>query len=384
MKKLILLALIVLFITPISYGGIFGGDKTLTYYGYAILPRDTIWIPGRDVTAGALATGGINGQPSFGGISLTDYRHIGVNFTILNPDSTITDTFFLSLWTGYVGGYKDSLRQVSPIYGSYGDSAWSPLADQAVGSVRKWMNVLPPDSAYIPRTAAAYFDPYTWVRVRLSQSITAYGDSSLPGGDLYTAAGGDSVHDWKASTSTNLKNMVDDAIGTPVYTDYINVSHEDSVAMLTLAAWAYPTSVPATIDSVVIRAIASESLVTIASDTLGVNIMFGDTSLHGFGLMAAAGQYSLARLVKHAVAGSHAYTTCYYTFTTSPGGYPLTPTNLDSLMVIIDPVHVDTLANGSQGILKIVALWAEAHGSTITGLQTTTMVKWRCIIDLRE
>lgn len=149
---------------------------------------------------------------------------------------------------------------------------------------------------------------------------------------------------------------------------------------------------PGTIDSLTFAIAYCESIVVLAADTLRLGIAFGDSTGHhydsldigvgGSGVLWST-QFPLDSSLS-VTTDPRAKDTVYFTFTTDPHGNPWTRTTLDSCILIIDPVHVDTSAADADaipGFLYIYDLWATVYHSRTELFPT---MRYRATVYLKD
>ena len=350
-----------------------------TYFGQTTDPTDTMWLPGHDVL-NYLSADSTN-DPEIWGINLTQYKYLGFEVTTIQADTTLNDSLLVDLWTGYYG-HKDSLIAAVAVAditnGTIFDTCTTfPDCPKAI----KWVCLA--DTTEDP---PFWLQKYAWLRLRTHITTVFATDSTMTNTvekDTYAAAG-DSMRDWWATNGNDSwETEIDEAIGATDWADFVCVSGKDSLLVCALDGPIAEN--PGTIDSVVFTVIVKESLDVVSTDTLRLGIAFGDTSEHHFDSLNVGASGSGAiwatqqTVTEYPAATSH--DTITYCFTTDPYGNAWTRTTLDSILVIFDPVYVDTVAAGTAGLLKLVQFWAKTYHSRTELFPT---LKYRATVWLKE
>jgi len=324
------------------------------------LPNDTIWIPGEDVND---TLGGIWGQPFSVGKDLTHYNYVGYNFHLIQADSVLVDIITPSVYTGYYGS-TDSITQV------YNGATTEDSTADALDLHRMFKIVPSTDS-----NSTYWFDKYAWARIIVSTiSVSDTIDTNTVDKGLWSMRGskdtinttvasiygtaGDSVNDWNPipaaayyQAMNTYRVLADSKESTYVYVrgkDTLSVFSTDGIT--TSGFHGNPA-----FDSLVIRATVTESLTVITADSIRVGVAIGDSASRHLSTMTVV--WGATR----AIAGAAAYQNWTWTFTTNQRGVAWTVGTIDSLMLVIDAVHMDTVAAGTPGILKVTSLRYNAY-----------------------
>lgn len=334
-----------------------GRGRVYVWYQETNLPNDTLWHPGYGID---------DATPSIWGINLTDFRFLGAEIAILQEDTVLLDTIRASWHTGFYG-HKDS---VASAY------AFVVIADTTnCPDAKKWIPLVDSSSAY-------WFERYAWLRLIFSTTNTTDTTDYNVSEKTLWAAAGDSLRDWNFFNGTHYSPSkdslylgIDELPGATNWNDWIYVKGKDSLVAFAMQASQVATS-PGIIDSVVLTLVVSESLDVVASDTLRVGIAFGDSSLHHYDSLSAVSWGT-----NQVILDNNANDTLGWTFTLTPRSLAWTRTTLDSMIVIFDPVHVDTTTAGAKGILQIVQMWVAAYHDRSYLVPT---VKYRVTCFLKE
>ena len=376
MKRfLAILAAVLLFSGSVSaidpYSGRQGdGWATWTYFGQFTDPIDTLWHPGIVPN---------DSIPNVHGIDLAPYSFMGIEVAIITPDTTLNDSLLVDLWTGYYG-HLDSLISGA----AYTTITNGCLFDTCIDfpdcpKAIKWVCLR--DTTESPEY---WWQGYAWLRLRTSMTTVFATDTTFTGatdGDCYSAAG-DSLADWNTTNADGIFWKMFTVAAD--YDSFAFVTGKDSLLVLAMNSMTAAES-PGTIDSVVFAVAYWESLTVIAEDTLRLGVVFGDTSKHHYDSLDAgyggSGVLWATQQCLDSTGTAELRDTVYFTFTTDPRGNAWTRTTLDSCLVIFDPVHIDTAAAGTAGILCVYGFWATTYHSRTELFPT---MKYRATVWLKE
>ena len=345
MKKLfalsVALALTLLLSVP-SQGGWFGPTgKKVTWYGKFTHASDTAFYP--------------DGTHL---LDFTEYNWWGYELEILVPDTTLPDSVGITIFTGHdnTGWTSDSLDSM----------VYSVIEDHTAGTKGNlWY------SLHDTATGAVFLGGGVTIRINISCLDTT--DTSTVGGTDPWGAAGDSIRDWN-TTNGGWESEIDEAIGATDLADFIYVKGKDSLQVLCtdnpFNADVY------NFDSIMIGIIVAESLDVIAMDTIRMGIGYGDTIKHHFDSLTVVWGVQQALTAEDGAANG--LDTLIWSFVTDPRGNVWQKANLDSLLVVFDPVHVDSTSAGAAGALVVYHLWLfyEANRDTLNPPLEYRLTQW--------
>jgi hypothetical protein len=307
------------------------------YFGQITDPTDTVWHPGIVPN---------DSVPGVWGIDLSPYKYFGFEFDILQADTTHIDSLLVDIWTGYYGAIG-SVTVAIPT-----DSITnSILVDSAATAPLVRRYVLIADTAI---TCPFWFQKYAWGRIRSYVNSDNETDTTFAGateGDLWSEAG-DSLIDWNTTNADGIFWKM--FTTTASWDSFAYITGKDSLLALSMNKMAAATN-PGVIDSVVFGVALWESLTVVAPDTLRLGIAFGDSTEHHYDSLdiGVKGSGVLWATQQAVTSAAEARDTLEFTFTTDPYGNPWTRTTLDSCILILDPVHIDTTSAGAAATLCI-------------------------------
>jgi len=348
----------------------------MVYFGTTTDPIDTFWHPGHEVRDVSSGGDSVN-IPNITGINLTQYSYLGIEVTTIQADTTLNDSLLVDLWTGYYGHVDSLIATVAATQITNGTLFDTCIDFPDCPKAIKWVALV--DTTESPEY---WWQKYAWLRLRTHMTTIFATDTTMTNtvaGDCYATLG-DSLRDWWATNGDDSwETEIDEAIGSTDWDDFVSVSAKDSLLVLGLDGPIAES--PGTIDSLVFTVVVKESLNTVFSDTLRLGIVFGDTTEQQFYKLGTPSWATQRAVAKYA--GSTGHDTVTYCFATNPYGNTWTRTTLDSVLVIFDPVHVDTLTgnNGTLGMMKLVQFWAKTYHSRT---ELFPALKYRATIWLKE
>lgn len=343
MKRfLILFALLALLVSSASAVTPYdNSENSFVYFGTIPLANDTVWHPGIRAN---------DGWPAMRGICLDGYAHLGYEFQLLRVDSTLIDSILVDLYTGHIGGVVDSMTLLIPAdsipNGVFADAAASDA------SAKKWIPLIDSSGVY-------WFQRYVWWGIRALSGAGAEGDTTLAGVPDQDIALGDSdpssgsgIHDWFATNGDDSwETEVDGTFDSAVYVVALG---SDSTFCMFETPLPVPVS-PGTFDSVVYTVYCRVNADVVTACSLRMGIAVGDTQYYdvdsltdGYG---AAVVWSAAQVVPDA----YAFGYLRFKFTTDPRSRAWERSWLanDSVIVILDACHIDTVAAGTNGPVRV-------------------------------
>ncbi len=318
------------------------------WFGPITDPTDTFWVPGLEVQD--VSSGGDSVCiPNILGIDLAPYKYLYVEVAVTQADTTHNDSLLFDIYTGYYGDF-DSLRAVVP-----SDSIPSIIATLGT-TAHEWFALMD-----LADANTYFFQKSVWLRIRPYFNSAFYTDTTYtgaPAANLWSAAG-DSLVDWYTANADGLfwtqMNEAD-------WDSFIWVGHKDSTVAMSMGTMAAAQN-PGIIDSVEFNVAYWDSTKTIHADTIRLGIAFGDSTLHHYDSLDVvlwSNPFALDSSVS-TVTTPRPRDTVTVCFPTDPRGNTWTRTTLDSTIIVLDPVHVDTTSAGDNGLICVYRLWSTTY-----------------------
>lgn len=294
--------------------------------------------------------------PSGEPIDTKDFQSWGWIFYVTTADTCVTDSLIVTL-------QQSDTRQCSGVVVVWADTT---VNDATVDTLTYWFT---PHMTYnfAPDTLGDtyWFERYQRLQVRTTKQTTAHADTCMPDGD-------EGPNDW-SNTDAAGYTEVDEAIGSEDTTTaggYVYVTDKDSFEC-------FGTSDISTgkgyVDSIVIFILACEADSLGGAPNVAIHcsldyaVCIGDTSectWNGtFGVTADTVRYTMLT-------------------TTSPtSGVAWVPSGIDSILIALKSVYVDTVAAGTQDLLKVFQAGARVYWDNDTYYD---MPKWKARVILKE
>jgi hypothetical protein len=350
-----------------------GKNKVLVYYSPLITdPSDTFFIPGYEVQSYS-NTDSVN-RPNIWGIDISQHRWLGIEVVPIQPDTTLNDSIHVDVFTGNYGNIDSFVCIVPPDSIPYGTIFDTCLAYPDCPRTSKWFNTV--DSACV-----YWFQRYVWLRVRTAITTAFATDTVVtnisPEKDVFAV--GDSIHGWTATNGDDSwETEIDEAQGSIDWDDYVSVVVKDSFLVISMDQTEIEEN-PGTIDSLVFFVVCMESLNVITADSIRAGAMFGDTSKHYFGLIGEPVWGATQVPAEEGAAGT--YDTLTFSLPLTPRGTKWTRSNLDSTLMVLQSVFIDTVAAGTAGMIKVPQVWARTYHSRT---ELFPALKYRATVYLKE